>query len=222
MVKPTWRDVQFVAIGEKEIVQRANGIRAARSETNRQYRLAKLAAIAAGNGKLPTHRQYPVILADVPWSYEHHSSHRGGVENHYPVLSLDQICNLPITKLATKDALLLLWATCPKLAEAMRVIECWGFTYRTGLVWVKTGIGTGLWVRGAFEHLLLATRGNFPIPSPADRPRNVLVVPRQKHSQKPVEVYELIEKMTGNLPRIELFGRSRRKGWEVFGNQVGI
>ena len=182
---------------------------------------AKLAAISAGNSPLPQDRRYPVILADPPWQY------RSGTEfptrdvaNHYPTMALEEICALPVSGLATGDAVLFLWVPSPKLAEATQIIAAWGFEYQTSVVWVKDKIGMGHYVRSQHELLLIASRGKMPHPLPKDRPSSVIEAPRREHSRKPDEAYELIERMYPSLPKIELFARQQREGWDAWGNQA--
>jgi len=194
---------------------------AALREAKRDDRIAKLGEVARGNRALdPSIGSFAVIYADPPWLYEHCETENRSIENHYPTMSLNAICALPVAKLATDDAVLFLWATSPKLAEAMRVIDSWGFTYRTCAVWVKNKIGMGYYYRQRHELLLVATRGKVPVPAPADRPDSVIESPTGKHSQKPALAAEQIERMYPSLPRVELFCRSPRAGWSAWGNQA--
>lgn len=166
--------------------------------------------------------RFPVIYADPPWRYEHIETESRAIENQYPTMALAQICALPVREIATPDAVLFLWATSPKLAEAMKVIDAWGFGesgYRTSMVWVKDKIGMGYWFRQRHEFLLVAVRGSMPVPVTNARPDSVLMAPRTEHSAKPQVVYEYIERMYPELKRIELFARGRRKGWAAWGNQ---
>jgi len=132
----------------------------------------------------------------------------------------DTICALPINELATDAAALFLWTTAPHLPEALHVITAWGFEYKTHAVWVKDWIGLGYFVRNQHELLLVATRGDMPCPLPANRPPSVVTAPRREHSRKPDEAYELIERMYPELPKVELFARSRRLGWDAWGNEA--
>jgi N6-adenosine-specific RNA methylase IME4 len=125
--------------------------------------------------------------------------------------------------------MLFLWAPTPLLPEAWRVMEAWGFSYRSMIVWVKLNpngeglsLGMGQWTRLQNENLLIASRGDFPCPAPAARPPSVLMAPRREHSRKPDEVYRLIEEMYPHpgLPRIELFARNARPGWAAWGNEI--
>jgi N6-adenosine-specific RNA methylase IME4 len=141
------------------------------------------------------------------------------IENHYPTMTLEEICALPVADLATDDAMLYLWATAPKLAECMQVITAWGFEYRTNIVWAKEAIGMGYHARNQHEILLIAKRGNIPPPQAGKQPASVHREKRTEHSAKPVFYYEMIEAAYPQLPKIELFCRSPREGWGVWGNQ---
>jgi len=165
-------------------------------------------------------QRFGVVYADPPWRYEHPMSDSRRIENQYPTMSLDDICALPVAEIATPDAILFLWATSPKLEEAMRVIRHWGFTYRTSLVWVKDRIGMGYYARSRHELLLIATRGDPPAPPVSARQDSVIEAPRQGHSRKPDAIYSRIETMYPDLSKIELFARNARPGWTVWGNEV--
>jgi N6-adenosine-specific RNA methylase IME4 len=212
---------ELVARGEKEILQAAKIIRAERSEARRTERVRNLVEISKGNAQLGTDQKFPIIYADPPWRYEHPPM--GGnrvIENHYPTMTLAEICALPVLDLATDDAVLFMWATAPKLAECFEVLNAWGFEYRTCAVWVKDKIGMGFYVRNQHELLLIAKRGDPPMPAEGDRSPSVIMAARTEHSEKPVEFYELIERMYPELPKIELFARDEREGWQRWGNQA--
>ena len=140
--------------------------------------------------------------------------------NHYPTLALDDICALPVADLATDDAVLFLWTTASHLQESWSVIQAWGFQYVSNIVWLKDKLGLGYWVRNQHEVLLICRRGDMPTPLPTNRPSSVIISPRREHSRKPDEAYELIERMYPELPRIELFARQARSGWDAWGNEV--
>jgi N6-adenosine-specific RNA methylase IME4 len=215
---PKEQQREIVAKGEKEILEAAKQIRAKKAEERREERIERVAAMANPSPTLPTQR-YPVIYADPPWRYEFVESESRAIENQYPTMSLDEIRALNVAGMSTDDAILFMWATSPKLAEAMSVLEAWGFTYRSSAVWVKPQLGMGYYFRQQHELLLVATRGSMPAPSPADRPRSVVTADRMEHSAKPAEFAEAIERMYPTLPKIELFCRSPREGWAVWGNQ---
>lgn len=186
----------------------------------RAARIAKIVEISAGNEELKTPRLYALIYADPPWEYEHVKTANRGLDNHYPTMTLEAICAMPVADCCTPDAVLFLWTTSPKLQESFAVIEAWGFTYRTSMVWVKDKIGMGYYARQKHELLLICTRGSPPTPVESARPPSVIEAPRGRHSEKPVKFYELIESMYPELPKIELFSRAPRDGWDSFGNQA--
>jgi ParB-like chromosome segregation protein Spo0J len=133
-------------------------------ETDRR-RKAKASTLAETTRALPVGKQrWPIILADPPWQYDDVgiSTTNRRIENHYPTMSLPSILALPVQDMATDDAVLFLWTTAPMLMAANKVIEAWGFAYKTGLVWDKGVIGTGYWARNQHEHLLIAVRGKPP------------------------------------------------------------
>jgi hypothetical protein len=157
---------QILEPSDEEIRARYRRIRADEIRRRHEERIAKLAAISAGNSALPTERRYPVIYADPPWRYQQMGVTGRSVENHYPTLTLDQIGALPVSEIATDDAVLYLWTTAPHLEDSFRVITAWGFGYRTNFVWVKDKIGLGFHLRNQHELLLVATRGDIPTPQP--------------------------------------------------------
>jgi N6-adenosine-specific RNA methylase IME4 len=221
--QPVDEQREIVARGEREILEVARTIRGRRAEQRRTERIERLLLTARQNAPLPNDRHYSVIYADPPWHLEVYNEESGterAAGNHYPTLPLEEICALPVRELAAEDAVLFLWTTLPHLEEAFRVIAAWGFQYKTNLAWVKDKIGLGYFVRNQHELLVVATRGDIPAPLPAARPPSVITAPRREHSRKPDEVYEVIERMYPELPKIELFARSAREGWAAWGNQV--
>lgn len=135
-------------------------------------------------------------------------------------MQLADICAMPVSEIAAPDSVLFLWATSPKLAEAMQVVSSWGFDYRTSMVWTKPQLGLGYYARIQHELLLIATRGNPGTPTPPNRPRSVQHFPRGKHSQKPDLFYDLIERMYPAPTKLELFARRARPGWMAWGNEA--
>lgn len=161
--------------------------------------------------------EYEVIYADPAWKYDFASETRK-IENHYPTMELEKIKALEIP--AYKNSVLYMWATMPKLREALEVIEAWGFEYKSGMCWDKEMIGTGYWFRGQHELLLVATKGDFSPPIPEHRISSVLREKRTGHSVKPMVIYELIEKWFPNAKKLELFARKERDNWTSWGNEI--
>lgn len=170
--------------------------------------------------------KYSILLADPPWQYDFVEADNRAIENQYPTLTADAIAcyedadGRPVADLPGADAVLFLWATNPKLVEALTVLEGWGFTYVTNMAWVKDKIGMGYWARQRHELLLIGRRGDMSPPPPDLRPDSVIEYPRGAHSAKPPNVHELIDRVWPDHRKVEVFGRQERPGWEVFGNQV--
>ena len=204
------------------VTQAAQAIRQERTDQRRQERIEKIVQIAQGNSDLAeTAILYPIVYVDPPWRYDYSPTDNREIENHYPTMTLEEICLLPVAEIATPDSVLFLWTTSPKLAESMQVIEAWSYTYKTCMVWDKERMGMGYYARQQHELLLIATRGAVPVPDPANRPPSVIRARRDnEHSAKPTEFYEVIERMYPDLPKIELFARNRRAGWAAWGNQA--
>ena len=205
-------------IAEEASDETKEQLRSGKTTVNKVYRLIK----ERENRKtridkpIPT-EQFSIIYADPPWQYEHSISDSRKIENQYPTMTLEDICNISVP--AADDSILFLWATSPKLLEALRVMESWGFEYRTNMVWTKDKIGMGYYCRQQHELLLIGKRGNYPTPEPPNRPSSLIESPRLQHSKKPEVVYELIEKMYPEGKKIELFSRARRTNWTSWGNE---
>jgi len=164
--------------------------------------------------------KYGLLYADPPWKYRNNKT--GGSmlpqETHYPVMSTGDICALPISNMADKNAALFLWATVPMIEDAFIVMKSGGFRYKTMLFWRKImSLGLGFWYRGQVEILLLGIKGN--IKAFRIQKANIVQAKVREHSRKPDEFYKLIE-ATGLKPRIELFARCKRDGWDCWGNEV--
>lgn len=163
-------------------------------------------------------RRFGTIYADPPWTYRNASS-RAAALNHYRTLSRSEISVLPVAELAAANCHLHLWATVPLLEDALKVMEAWGFRYKSSLVWVKDKLGMGNYWRVSHELLLLGVRGNLRF---ADHTVRSWVTHRRTiHSQKPEEIRLLIERVSPG-PYLELFGRAEmhEQRWTVFGDQV--
>jgi N6-adenosine-specific RNA methylase IME4 len=135
-------------------------------------------------------------------------------------MSVPEICALGSRLPIAENAVLFLWATAPKLAEALKVMEAWRFRYKTNMVWDKQIIGMGYWARGRHEHILIGVRGKFSPPATEHRRASIFEEKRRRHSQKPICVYEWLERAFPEARKLELFARERRPGWAVWGNEV--
>lgn len=190
---------------------------------------------------LPRAGSYRAILADPPWLFE---SLWGGrpkkttagypsraVERHYGLMTDEEICALPVGDVAAPDCVLFLWTCWPVLQRSLRVLDAWGFTYKTcAFSWMKADpyrlfaddktpfAGLGYWTRANTEPCLLATRGK-PKRRNADV-RQGIIERRREHSRKPDCVNSRIERLVAG-PYVELFARARREGWDAWGLETG-
>jgi len=164
-------------------------------------------------------------MADPPWEYRDKArAGKRGASFKYPLMNLHDIADMPIKSISRKNCVLFLWTTLPLLEEGVHVLKSWGFTYTTfAFVWVKktkmgtNKIGMGNYTRANIEIVLLGTTGRL---SRKDAGISQIIesIPRE-HSRKPDEIYKLIERLFGNVSRIELFARHKRKGWASWGKQ---
>lgn len=171
-------------------------------------------------------KQYQIIYADPPWSYDDKMSGQSfSLDHEYVTQSKDWIAELEVKHLAAPDSVLFMWAVNPLLPEAFEVIKKWGFDYKTVVFcWVKeTKNGKavsnlGRWTMGGAELCLLATKG-----SPQRKVLNIkqlVFAERTAHSKKPDEVRDRIVELMGDVPRIELFARQTAPGWRSLGNEI--
>jgi N6-adenosine-specific RNA methylase IME4 len=165
-------------------------------------------------------RRYGVMLADAGWRFEPWSRETGmdrAADNHYATSTVEQIKAIDVASIAAVDCALFLWATAPMMSQALEVMRAWGFTYKSQIVWDKEISGTGYWFRNRHELLLVGTRGNVPAPAMGTQWPSVNIERRRAHSVKPEWAYQMIEGYFPTLPKIELFARCARPGWDCWG-----
>jgi len=170
-------------------------------------------------------KKYQIIYADPPWSYQGKMMN-SSVTDHYSVMSIKNICNLPVKEIADKDCILFMWVTMPKLNECFEVIKAWGFEYKScAFTWVKKNkksnswfMGLGRWTRANAELCLLATKGKPKRISAGVH--SIIDNPIEQHSKKPDITKDRIIQLVGDLPRIELFARQKTIGWDAWGNEI--
>ncbi len=163
---------------------------------------------------LPT-GTFACIVADPPWRYENEGT-RGSASDHYDTMTMDELSALEVP--AADDCHLWLWVTNPFLGEGFELLDAWEFAYRSTLTWCKPQIGLGNYLRSATEHVLFATRGSLPIER-RDVP-TFFVAGRQRHSQKPDEFFDIVLTCSPG-PRLEMFSRKKRDGFEAWGLEAG-
>ena len=162
--------------------------------------------------------KFDVIYADPPWRYDFSESSNRKIENHYTTMDNKDIANMKVP--AKENCVLFMWATAPKLIEAIDVMKGWDFTYKTHAIWDKEKIGMGYWFRGQHELLMVGVKGKVAPPDASIRISSIIKEVRSKHSKKPNCVAEYIEIAFHNKSKIELFCREPRKGWYSYGNQI--
>ena len=169
---------------------------------------------------VPPVGKYRVIYADPPWSYGNSGLQEyGHASHHFPCMTIEALCALPVRALSENNAVLFLWVTSPLLAECFAVIEAWGFTYKTSFVWDKVKHNFGHYNSVRHEMLLVCTRGSCT-PDVKTLHDSVQTIERSpKHSEKPEEFRAIIDELYPNGSRIELFARASHQGWTRWGNE---
>lgn len=185
----------------------------------RDYKEWQRQQIAAANEP----EKYAVIYADPPWQYNSGDQHSTEEQettlgDHYPSMSLADLCKLPQAKLAATDCVLFLWCTSPTLEEALQLVNAWGFKYKASMIWDKVAHNVGHYVSVRHELLLICTKGQTPkVPKLVD---SVYVEERTQHSRKPAYFRQLIDELYPVGKRIEFFARETVENWTAWGNEV--
>lgn len=171
-----------------------------------------------------SNHRFHCLLLDPPWKAERGGGKiKRGADRHYPLLStpdvIETVLRADLWRPAA-NAHCWMWVTNTTLAngEGQALMRALGFRPLSFVTWVKDRIGLGQYLRGRTEHLMLGVRGKGASIR-TGQGVTVIHAPRTKHSRKPVEAYEMIEKVSPG-PRVEFFARARREGWEAFGNEV--
>jgi N6-adenosine-specific RNA methylase IME4 len=194
--------------------------------------MTKPTASAAASDLLDRYgsHRFRTILADPPWQFQNRTGKMAPEHkrlSRYGTMRLDDILSLPVGALADDPAHLYLWVPNALLPEGLRVMEAWGFTYKSNVVWHKIrkdggpdGRGVGFYFRNVTELLLFGIRGkNARTLAPGRRQVNFLATQKREHSRKPDEMYNIIEACSPG-PYLELFARGTRPKWSVWGNQA--
>ncbi|AOF97422.1 MT-A70 family methyltransferase [Sphingobium sp. RAC03] len=182
-----------------------------------------LAATAKG-------KRYGTIMADPPWQFQNRTGKVAPEHkrlNRYSTMTLEEICALPVADIAADPSHLYLWVPNALLPDGLKVMESWGYRYISNIVWHKVrkdggsdGRGVGFYFRNVTELLLFGVRGkNARTLDPGRSQVNMIQTRKREHSRKPDEQYDIIESCSWG-PRLEMFSRGARKGWDVWGNQA--
>lgn len=173
--------------------------------------------------------KYSTILADPPWQFQNRTGKVAPEHERlkrYPTMNLQEICELPVAAHTNEASHLYLWVPNALLREGLEVMEAWGFTYKTNLVWYKIrkdggpdGRGVGFYFRNVTELVLFGVKGKLRTLDQGRRQVNLLSSRKREHSRKPDEFYQLIEECSPG-PYLELFAREKMKGWKQWGNEL--
>jgi N6-adenosine-specific RNA methylase IME4 len=175
-------------------------------------------------------RKFATVLADPPWQFQNRTGKMAPEHkrlSRYPTMTLQEIKDLPVEAIVKDTAHLYLWVPNALLADGLQVMEHWGFTYKTNLIWYKIRKdggpdrrGVGFYFRNVTEMILFGVRGKNARTLQAGRSQeNIISSQKREHSRKPDEQYQIIESCSPG-PYIELFARGPREGWLVWGNQA--
>jgi N6-adenosine-specific RNA methylase IME4 len=175
-------------------------------------------------------KKFSTILADPPWQFANRTGKMAPEHkrlSRYPTMDLQEIKDLPVASIAEDTAHLYLWVPNALLAEGLQVMESWGFTYKTNLIWYKIRKdggpdrrGVGFYFRNVTEIILFGVRGkNARTLQPGRSQENIISSRKREHSRKPDEQYDIIEACSRG-DYIELFSRGQREGWFCWGNQA--
>jgi N6-adenosine-specific RNA methylase IME4 len=174
-------------------------------------------------------QQFGTILADPPWRFTNRTGkvapeHRR--LSRYDTMTWKEIAALPVADLAAEQSHCYLWSPNTLVPDALRVMEEWGFEYKTMIVWYKVrkdggpdGRGVGFYFRNVTETVLFGIRGGLRTLAPGRRQVNLIATRKREHSRKPDELYPIIEACSPG-PYLELFARYPRDGWTAWGDEA--
>ena len=173
---------------------------------------------------------FRTVLADPPWRFDNRTGKMAPEHRRllrYETMTTDEICELPVKGIVSDPAHLYLWVPNALLPDGLKVMEAWGFKYKSNIVWHKLrkdgksdGRGVGFYFRNVTEVLLFGVRGkNARTLAPARTQMNYIGSRKREHSRKPDEQYSLIEACSAG-PYVELFARGARANWSYWGNQA--
>lgn len=173
--------------------------------------------------------KYKTILADPPWQFNNRTGKVAPEHkrlNRYCTMNLEDICNLPVNQISEKSSHLYLWVPNALLPDGLKVMQSWGYTYKSNLIWHKVrkdggpdGRGVGFYFRNTTEIILFGVKGKLRTNYAGRRQVNIIRTQKQEHSRKPDELYSIIEDCSDG-PYLELFARGARAGWNSWGNQA--
>ncbi|MEM6589939.1 MAG: MT-A70 family methyltransferase [Pseudomonadota bacterium] len=175
-------------------------------------------------------QKFATVMADPPWRFTNRTGKVAPEHKRlarYQTLDLEDICNLPVTDHLEDTAHCYLWVPNALLPDGLKVLDAWGFEYKSNIIWHKVrkdggsdGRGVGFYFRNVTEIILFGVKGkNARTLAPGRRQVNLFGTRKREHSRKPDEQYDIIESCSWG-PYLELFGRGKRDNWTVWGNQA--
>ena len=194
------------------VLKAAKEVEREKRQERRQDRIESTPVIPDG--------KYNVIYADPPWKYDFGFDIYGAADRHYHTMTIQELCDLPIPALVEDNAVLFLWVTSPKLFDAQKIIQAWGFDYKTSFVWDKVKHVMGHYNSVRHEFLLVCVKGSFPKQSNTLHDSVIEIERSDEHSEKPDYFRQLIEDMYPKSKKIELFARQCSEGWDSWGNEL--
>lgn len=175
-------------------------------------------------------KKYQIIYADPPWKQEKGGKKKvrpksSGEKLDYQVLSLEEIENVlfDVLDFVEDNSVLFLWTIDKYLFQAQKIAENLGYKLHARMIWNKvTGIPAAFTIRFGHEYLLYTYRGKLLPVAKDERGKihSVFMEQVKRHSQKPEIAYQIIERLYPNTNKLEIFARNKRKGWDVWGNEV--
>lgn len=174
-------------------------------------------------------KRFGAILADPPWRFANRTGKMAPEHRRlarYHTMSIEEICEMPVQSYAAPQSHLYLWVPNALLSWGLRVMEAWGFEYKTNIVWYKIrkdggpdGRGVGFYFRNVTEVVLFGVRGKFRTLKAGRRQTNILITRKREHSRKPDDLYTIVERCSPG-PYLELFARHQRDGWTQLGDEL--
>jgi len=170
-------------------------------------------------------KKYEIIYADPPWMEVGGGRIKRGADRHYPLMKTQDIMDLDVKSISCDNAHLYLWVTNNKLPDGLKVMEAWGFNYKTVITWTKDRFGLGQYFRGNTEQCLFGVKGMIPYKVVNGKRQQGVTgfeANRTEHSAKPSEMIRMIEKVSDRegYNKIELFARSKKDGWDCWGLEI--
>lgn len=173
-------------------------------------------------------KKYNIIYADPPWEFgsKEYSGRKckrfiAKVNGKYKVQNLEWIKNLPVKNISKTNCALFLWTTDAHLQNALEVIDLWGFKYITiAFIWDKKRSNTAPWIMKNYEICIMGTKGRMLQYKKINNIQQKIECREKIHSRKPDIARQNIEKLFGDISRIELFARQRYAGWDAWGDEM--